>query len=166
MVGENKAERTNAIRKKQPNSRHCFICGLENSYGLGLRFYEVGSGEVEASIIVGEQYQGYPGIVHGGIVAAMLDEVLARAAMVGDHRHFRVTAKMEISYRKPVPTGEPLLLKGRIIRRRGRFAVAHGELLLPDGSLGAEAEGIMADLQEAPDEKEQLEALGWKVYPD
>ncbi|NIS81682.1 MAG: hotdog fold thioesterase [Anaerolineales bacterium] len=154
------------MREKQPNSRHCFVCGLENSYGLGLRFYEVGSREVEANVIVGEQYQGYPGLVHGGIVAAMMDEVLARAAMIEDHQHFRMTAKMEIRYRQPVPTGEPLHLTGKIIRQRSRFAVARAELHLPDGSLGVEAEGILADLQGAPSEKEELEALGWKIYPD
>jgi hypothetical protein len=70
--------------RKQPNSRHCFVCGLENEYGLGLRFYEIGPDEVTATVSIPEQYQGYPGVVHGGITAAMLDEVLGRAAMVGD----------------------------------------------------------------------------------
>ncbi len=53
--------------RKQPNSRHCFVCGLENEYGLGLRFYEVGPDEVTATVTIPDQYQGYPGVVHGGI---------------------------------------------------------------------------------------------------
>lgn len=153
-------------RKKQPNSRHCFVCGLENERGLRLHFYEIGPGEVEATIVVPEVYQGYPGIVHGGIIAAMLDEVLARAAMVDDPNHFRVTAKMEITYRNPVPTGKPLRLYAKLKRQRWHLAFSHAELQLPDGTLGAEAEGILADLPAAPISDDQLQALGWKVYPD
>ena len=62
----------------QPNSRHCFVCGLENNYGLKLRFKETGPGEVTADYTVPEHFQGYPGVVHGGIVTAMLDEVTGR----------------------------------------------------------------------------------------
>jgi hypothetical protein len=51
----------------QPNSRHCFVCGLENQFGLKLRFYETGPGEVTAEYTVPDQFQGYPGLVHGGI---------------------------------------------------------------------------------------------------
>ena len=56
-------------KRKQPNSRHCFICGLENEVGLGMAFYEVGPGEVTAEVIIPEQYQGYPGVVHGGMLS-------------------------------------------------------------------------------------------------
>jgi len=157
---------TQKQERKQPNSRHCFVCGLENEYGLGLRFYEVGPDEVTAMVSIPEQYQGYPGVVHGGITAAMLDEVLGRAAMVGDHNHFRVTAKMEVHYRKPVPIGEVLTLHGKVLKRRGRYAFAHAELRLPDGSIGADADGVLADLWDDTLREEDLEALGWKVYPD
>ena len=154
------------MTRKQPNSRHCFVCGLENTYGLGLKFYETGPGEVMAEVVIPEQYQGYPGVVHGGITAAMLDEVLGRAAMVGDHNHFRVTAKMEVHYRKPVPVGEPLTLLGKLDKQRGRYAFAHAELRLPDGSIGAEAQGALADLKDNTLKEGELESLGWKVYPD
>ena len=63
----------------QPNSRHCFVCGIANPFGLGLRFYQTGLGEVAAEVTVPEHFQGYPGIVHGGVVAAMLDEIAGRA---------------------------------------------------------------------------------------
>jgi len=165
MTTNTQAQRYEKLRK-QPNSRHCFICGLENEYGLGMSFYDVGPGEVTATVTIPEQYQGYPGIVHGGITAAMLDEILGRAAMADDHNHFRVTAKMEIQYRKPVPTGEPLTLIGKVVKRRGHYAFAHAELRLPDGSLGAEAEGALADLKDDTLREEDLESLGWKIYPD
>ena len=76
------------IKIKQPNSRYCFVCGRENPYGLKMSFYEVEPGHALAEYTVPEHYQGYPGIVHGGIVATMLDETLGRAAMVGDQNHF------------------------------------------------------------------------------
>jgi uncharacterized protein (TIGR00369 family) len=165
MTTNNQAHKHEKLRK-QPNSRHCFICGLENEYGLGMSFYDVGPDEVTATVTIPEHYQGYPGVVHGGITAAMLDEILGRAAMADDYNHFRVTAKMEIHYRRPVPTGEPLTLYGKVIKRRGRYAFAYAELRLPDGSIGAEAEGALADLKDDSLKEEDLEELGWKVYPD
>ncbi len=148
---------------KQPNSRHCFVCGLENPYGLQLTFYDSGPGRVEATYSVPERYQGYPGRVHGGIVAALLDEAVGRAAMVGDPLHFMVTAKMEIRYRRPVPVGQPLRLAGILGRESGRRATARGELRLPDGTLAAEAEATLVDAEVDPS---AAEALGWRVYPD
>lgn len=165
MTTNTQAQKYEKLRK-QPNSRHCFICGLENERGLGMSFYEPGPGEVTAEVIIPEHYQGYPGVVHGGITAAMLDEVLGRAAMADDHNHFRVTAKMEINYRKPVPVGEPLTLHGTLVKQRGQIAFARAELRLPDGSVGAEAEGVLADLKDSSINEEDLESLGWKVYPD
>ena len=72
----------------QPNSEICFVCGRSNPVGLYMRFEDDGDGDGEGEVIsqytVPERYQGYPGIVHGGILAAMLDEVVGRVSMVGD----------------------------------------------------------------------------------
>jgi uncharacterized protein (TIGR00369 family) len=154
------------VKTKQPNSRHCFACGVDNACGLGMTFYEVGAGRVLAEYSVPENYQGFPGIVHGGIVFTMLDEVLGRVTMVGDHTKFTVTAKVEVRFRKPVPTGEPLQIHGRVDRRRGRLFFTSAELRLPDGSIAAEAKGMMAEVPDQAFDAEQLEALGWKIYPD
>ncbi|NPA07323.1 MAG: PaaI family thioesterase, partial [Chloroflexi bacterium] len=64
----------------QPNSAHCFVCGLRNPYGLKMRFLQIAPDRVRAYAVVPEVYQGYPGVVHGGILAAMMDEVTGRAA--------------------------------------------------------------------------------------
>ena len=153
-------------RLQQPNSQHCFVCGVENPYGLGLRFYETGPDQVEAEHTVPERYQGYPGVVHGGVVAAMLDEMVSRATMIDRPGQFMVTARLDIAYRAPVPVGAPLRLTGRLTRRRGRFAFARAELRLDDGTLAAEAEGMMADFPGGLAPPDQLDALGWRVYPD
>lgn len=152
--------------RKQPNSRHCFVCGVENPRGLQLSFYQDRPGEVSAETTVREDYQGYPGIVHGGIVAAMLDEIASRAAMAEGEKRFMVTATIKVRYHRPVPIGQPLRLVGRLCTRRGRIATARGEVRLPDGRLAAEAEAVLADLPRMPGEEVDLEALGWKVYPD
>jgi uncharacterized protein (TIGR00369 family) len=157
---------TSEKKSKQPNSRHCFVCGVDNPCGLGMRFYGMDQGHVVAEYTVAEQYQGYPGVVHGGVIAAMLDEALGRAAMIEDHNRFWVTAKFEIRYRKPVPVGQPLQIHGRLQNDRGRRILATAELLLPDGSIGAEAEGMLMEVPDQFSSEEQLEALGWKVYPD
>jgi len=150
---------------KQPNSINCFACGLENPFGLQLEFYDNGVDEVTCTYIVPERFNGYPGIAHGGIVAAMMDEVVIRTAMIADPNRFMMTATIELKYRRPVPTSTRLHLVGRMIRDRGRYARAAGELRLPDGTVAVEAEMMMADLPESHRlDDAVLEQLGWKVY--
>jgi hypothetical protein len=69
------ARREDIVEIRQPNSRHCFVCGLENPFGLKLKFYQSKPDEVVVDCVLGEEYQGYPGVVHGGIVAAVHSEV-------------------------------------------------------------------------------------------
>ncbi len=153
-------------RTKQPNSKHCFVCGVENHHGLQLAFYHDESGTVYAEVTVPDQFQGYPGTVHGGIVAALLDEVATRAAMVEDPNGFKVTARMTLRYRKKVPTGKPLQMIGWIEREGGRALKAAAEIRLPDGTVGAEVEALMVNYPETSLEGGELDRLGWKVYPD
>ena len=157
---------TQSNLRKQPNSRDCFVCGVENQYGLALVFYERDPEEVVCRVRLPERYQGFPGLAHGGVLAAMLDEAGMRAAMAGDHLRFMLTARMAIRYRKPVPVGEPLELVGRLLKQSGRLSMAQAQLLLPDGSVGAEAEAVLVDYPDRLAEADRLQALGWKVYPD
>lgn len=151
---------------KQPNSAACFVCGLDNPVGLRLEFYESGTHEVTATCLLGKAYEGYPGVLHGGIVAAILDEVGGRAVMIGDHTRFTMTAKLDVKYRQPTPTGQALTVVGRLLRRRGRLAWTHAEIRLPDGTVTAEAELTLAEQPDDFRAQGDLEALGWKVYPD
>jgi uncharacterized protein (TIGR00369 family) len=151
---------------KQPNSHNCFVCGMENRVGLRLAFYETGPAEVTAVYTPAADYEGFPGVLHGGIIAALLDEVGGRAAMIGNHTHFMATAKMEVRYRRPTPLGQPLTVVGRLRKHRGRLALASAELRLPDGTVTAEAELTLADLPPAMALEGDLAALGWEVYPE
>lgn len=151
----------------QPNSKNCFVCGIENPAGLHLRFYETDLGEVVAECKVPEVYQGYPGIVHGGIVAAMLDEAAGRSHMgEGTATRFMVTARLEIRYRKNVPVEKRLKLVGIAGESRGRTARATSAIYDEQGELLAEADALLVNLPDQVIAQADLEALGWKVYPE
>lgn len=154
--------------QKLQNSRHCFVCGIENPSGLHMKFYQSGPGEVVANFTVTDDFQGYPGVVHGGVIASMLDEVTGRALMDPPDQptRFMVTAQLSIRYRKPVPVGQPLRLVGHAGERKGRVAKAKGEIYAPDGSLLVEAEAVLVDIPPDGLEDMDYEALGWKVYPE
>lgn len=147
----------------QPNSDYCFVCGRKNPKGLYMRFYDNGRDEVYADYTVSEDYQGYPGVVHGGVIASILDEVVCRVAMIEDHHHFMMSVKLEVKYRQPVPTETPLHIVGRIVRLRGRLGKAVGELKLPDGTVAAEAAMTLADVPVEVIANTDLAALGWRL---
>ncbi len=151
---------------KQPNSRNCFVCGVENRFGLQLKFDEVAPGHVTAEIVGPEHFQGYPGVVHGGVVAAMLDEVSGRSMIRGEPPRWMVTAKMEIRYRKPVPTGKRLFLDGKAKEDNGRIATVIGSIYNEEHVLLAESEAVMADIPLNLLNSTIFEPEDWKVYPD
>ncbi len=151
---------------KQANSRHCFVCGVKNPYGLHMTFYETGEGEVTAEYTVPERFQGYPGVVHGGIIASMMDEVTGRVFMGGDLPRFMVTAKLSIRYRRPVPIGKPLYMTGKVKEDKGRICTSTGELRNEDGQLLVEAEAVLAELPPEMQDNTHVEPEDWMVYPD
>jgi len=131
--------------KVQGTSRMCLVCGRENPVGLHLHFYEdPETHQVIAPLNIPAQYQGYPGVVHGGILATILDETTGRAINIGrDEEQFWVTAKLELRYRKPTPTETPLIAVGWIVRLRSRAAEVAGEIRLLDGTVTAEATAVV-----------------------
>ena len=152
--------------RKQPNSRSCFVCGRENSSGLNMTFYETSPGEVVAEYTVSEEYQGYPGVVHGGIIASILDEASGRSQMGPGPSRFMFTAQLSIRYRKPVPVGQPLKILGHAGESKGRIAKATGEIYGPDGLLLAQAETVLVDVPQESLTGIDPALLGWQVDPD
>ncbi len=149
----------------QQNSLHCFACGLDNGFGLKMRFFIARPGVVVTRYRIPRHFQGYPGMAHGGVVATMLDELVGRAIMSQDEGRFRVTARLEVRYRRPIPVEVPLDLKGEVVKVHGRLGKARAELRLPDGTLAAEAQATLVDLPQPLAPPAELEALGWRVYP-
>lgn len=151
--------------KKQPGSRHCFVCGVENKFGLHVDFYSIDERSIFAEIAIPEHFQGYPDTVHGGILATLLDETLGRTFLSKDPERLMYTAKLNIKYRHPVPIETKLKIVGTIIKDRGRVGEAKAEVLNSDGKVLAEATGVVVNL---PDDihTDDLEEMGWKVYED
>src|SRR3990170_8174619 len=135
------------MMEKLPNSRNCFACGMENPIGLKLIMYgDPETGEVNCDYTVPKHFEGYPGIAHGGIVAALLDEVISRVYMVADHNRFMYTAKLTSRFRKHVPVEQPLHMTGSFIKDRGRTAEAQAKIFAQDGELLAEGEALLVAL--------------------
>lgn len=153
--------------KKQANSRHCFVCGVDNDHGLQMQFYEDEPGKVVANITVPNHFQGYPGIVHGGIIAAMLDEVSGRTITNSEDTRWMVTASLSIRYRRPVPVEKPLRLVGLLKQDSGIVARVRGEIFDEGGNLLAEADAVLADIpRNLKESLDKMPVEDWRVYPD
>jgi acyl-coenzyme A thioesterase PaaI-like protein len=138
-------------------SRMCLVCGADNVAGLHARFYELapedgdaGGGKAEGGsagpellgvFVPQPEHQSYPGRLHGGIAAAVLDETIGRAITMLHPGTWGVTAELRIRYRRPVPLREPIQAVGRITRDTRRLFEGSGEILLADGSVAVEATG-------------------------
>ncbi len=120
----------------------CFACGEKNDFGLQAKFYETDNNELVALINPSEEHQGYPGRMHGGIAATILDETMARAINNGkDEQLWGVTLELKTKYRKPVPLDQELKVIGRVTSEGSRSFEGTAELLLPDGEVAVSAIG-------------------------
>lgn len=124
------------------NELYCFACGTENPIGLKLEFSEQ-DGKCISRKIVPKEFEGYDGIVHGGILTTMLDEVMVQCIrrIKGEHA---VTARIDVRYRQPTPVGELLTITGWEEARKHNFIHMKGTIALPDGTVTAEASAQMA----------------------
>lgn len=121
------------VTAKQPNSDKCFVCGLENSKGLKASFFETGENEIVALFTPHELHQSYPGRLHGGIAACILDETIGRAVQIANPDVWGVTVELTLSYRKPLPYGAELKAVGRITKDTRLLFEGEGEIYTPDG---------------------------------
>ena len=164
---------TIADRQRQPNSHGCFICGLANPNGLKMVFYkDREKNQVRAELTVPETYRGYPGVVHGGIVATILDETSGRALMA-DHEHahssedaFFVTAKIQVRYRRATPTNTPLIAIGWVEQSGQNRSKAKGKLCLTNGTVLAECELLLVRPPREFLDRWGEESTHWRVYSD
>ena len=156
-------------RKRQPNSKHCFICGMENPVGLHLHIYETAPGEVESIYIAPEYFQGYPDVLHGGIVAALIDEISSRAQMGSDplNPRFMFTAKLEVKYRRNVPIGRQLKIIGKAGKSKAKSAEAWAGIYDAEtNELLAEGTTLLINVPDDQLDRSRLNDLGWKIYPE
>jgi uncharacterized protein (TIGR00369 family) len=119
---------------------NCFACGPENPIGMHVHFDRASDAEgVRADVELAAAYQGWRGIAHGGIVMALLDEAMAHAAGFAGHRG--VTAAVTVRFRKPVPLGTPIVVRGRVTWQRRNVLGVEASVLDEAGNVLAHAEG-------------------------
>jgi uncharacterized protein (TIGR00369 family) len=118
----------------------CFACGKLNEHGLKLDIRPTASG-VEVNFAFAERFQGWQGVVHGGLIATILDELMAWACKTSARA--AVTAEMTVRFRRPLRTGQSFRGEGRVIADRGRLLFCESRLLDPDSGTIAEATGKM-----------------------
>jgi len=149
----------------QYNSASCCACGLENPSGLHLRYYDNGKDQVFTRFAISAAHAGYPGMAHGGIVTAILDEVAGRTMMINQPNHFFVTAHMDVHFRQPVPVGVLLEASGRLLRCSGRRTRAYSRIFSLETGILAEANMLFTDMHSGLlDSDESRHKFGWRLY--
>ena len=131
---------TSSLPSRDDPHRHLFadslVSGDANPHGLGAEIWREGE-SVVSRVALGRAYEGAPGRAHGGVVAALLDETMG--LVMGVHDAFGFTARLEVTYREPVPVDATVVARAWLAHRDGRKAtiratLTHGETTLVEAS--------------------------------
>jgi acyl-coenzyme A thioesterase PaaI-like protein len=115
----------------------CFACGSDNARGLQLKFRVDPDGTATASLVPGSEWEGSRGIVHGGIVATLLDEAMAKAVAATGCK--AMTAELRVRFRQYAETGEQLQVRGWVVKHKARLIETEALLEAAGGSERAHA---------------------------
>lgn len=140
--------------------QRCFVCGLHNPYGLQLVF-RCEHNSIVADFQPRAEHQGFPGVIHGGIVAAVLDEALNRTSLLATNPNWTMTGRLEVRFRRYVPYGSLLRVRASLDKERRNWLQASGTLTLADAenTILAEAQGTFMALSL------EMSATLFKEYP-
>jgi uncharacterized protein (TIGR00369 family) len=129
------------------DNKRCFVCGKANAAGLQIEYrVDPERGESHADVVIPERFQGWENVVHGGILATILDEAMIYAA--GSRGHKCVTGEMTVRFVKPAATETGYRLTGRFIEDKGRIVLAESVLLDGEGQEVAKAAGKLFKIRE------------------
>lgn len=124
------------------DNNHCFVCGKNNPFGLHIPVKScIKDNTVTFTWVPGPNHQSYAGIVHGGILATLLDEAMGYAVMGEKISRRIVTLEYTLYYRHPTPVGLPLKVVATMGAQRHQVIMARGTILAPDGTILVEATG-------------------------
>ena len=134
------------MEEHDDSPRHrCFGCGARNPEGLHIEF-EVDGSKVTGRFTPRESHQGFPGVAHGGIAAAALDEAMGWAMYAAGA--WAMTARMQVRYRRPLTLGAEVIVTAETTRDRGKRLEAVARIETRNGELLAEAEGLFLRMPE------------------
>ena len=134
------------VIKKQNMSPDCFVCGINNTFGLRAKFYECEREDKEQVLLcvftTHNFHQSYPERLHGGITSTILDEAIGRAInILHPDDIWGVTIDLNVKFRKPVPLEQTLYCETKITKETHRSFEGEGALILQDGTVCATATG-------------------------
>jgi len=109
----------------------CFCCGAENERGLHLEFSYPNPGTAETSLVIPDYFSGWKQTTHGGFLSMLLDEIMAHAILYSKKTgepedKTAVTAEITVRFKKPVETGTPVKVVGRVVETKGRLVATEG----------------------------------------
>ena len=140
-----KASGENLTPMARAAQNRCFGCGPANPTGLQLEFLLAEDRATVCLTRVPERFDGHPGYLHGGIIATLLDEAMSKAVRA---RGFTaMTRHMEVDYLRPVPSGKPLRLEGRVTHNEGRKHWAEAKILNAEGTILAHGKGLFIEVR-------------------
>jgi len=125
------------------NNKNCFVCGKENKDGLKLDFF-IENKKIRTIFSFDSKFQGFSGIIHGGIIATILDEAMVKLAF--ELGFNAITANLNINLKKPIKPNEKVIVSGEIVEEFERKLKARAEMKKEDGTLVAEAESILVKI--------------------
>src|SRR5436190_21214720 len=124
-----------------PHTHGCVVCGLSNPHGLKLSLHvNTDTGVISATFMPRDQHIGFEGIVHGGLLATVLDEAMVWAA-TWQIKRFCMSGEINIRYRRSAEIGKELHMQANVQAARSRLIETVGKILDPTGSIVAEASG-------------------------
>ena len=129
-----------------------WVHGRRNPSGLHLQYELVDDPDAHGNVRVatiwtpGDEHVGFPGYVHGGLLAAVLDDAMGRSTAV--FKRWVVTGRMNVRYRAGARAGEPLRIEGWIVRYQKRLVAAAAQAKTASGELVAEADGTYLPVPE------------------
>ena len=134
------------------SAHRCFACGELNAQGIRMPLH-MEPDRAWSDLEIEPRFQGWEGIAHGGILAALLDEVMAWAT--ASREAFGFTARLSIEYRRPVPVGVPIRVDGRVVDARRRVLRTTATIVDPiSGEEYASAQGVYVTAP--PDRQREL----------
>jgi uncharacterized protein (TIGR00369 family) len=123
----------------------CIVCGPDNPRGLQLQFTTLDDESVEARWEASPDFEGYTGVLHGGIICTLLDEAMAKAVIT--HGWRAMTVELKARYRHHVSSGEQLVIQGWVTERKRRKILTEAVVRTAAGSERARATGTFLTVE-------------------
>ena len=154
------------VIQKQKNSDMCVVCGLKNGFSLRTMFYAVEGGLMVGLVTGRDEHQSYPNRMHGGMISALLDEVIGRAINTVEPEAFGVTSELKVKFKKPVPLNEEIRVVGKLTRNTRLVFTAEGFIEDQKGTILATASATYVKMNVEQIAGKPLTEEEYGLYPD